>query len=726
MSKIHSHTDPVCGMTVSEDAKHRFEHAGEVHRFCSAGCREKFEADPKRYLEVASRSDEPPAPEGTLFTCPMHPDVEQVGHGDCPKCGMALEPKGVPAVATRTEWTCPMHPEIVRDAPGDCPKCEMALEPRSVTLDEEENPELRDMSRRFWFATALSIPLVAIVMLDMPGRPISGLLPGRTRAFVELALATPVCLWSAWPFYVRAVRSVKNLSLNMFTLIGLGVSVAYVYSVVATLLPEVFPPSFRGHGGEVAVYFEAAGVIVMLILLGQVLALRARSQTRRRQRRRRRQRTRAARAEPDRGRVDDVGARQGATPRLLSRGFARAELGGLALVLVASCTAPRVAEIVKDARAPSPKSVPIGSSRRSTEGEVALRNLDGQISERRRLIADRGGDIGFQRALVDSLLFRAAYTGAYDDFDDVDRLTQADVAEHPTTASAWTSRAGFLSAVHRFSEARIALDRALALGASEDRVARSQWVIALALGEDSDALVERAEERREAFPSFRSIADHGTALAAAGRFEEADAAYVSSLATYRDVSAFVFAWVAFQRGVMWAESADRPDLAVPLYEEAVRRLPGYVVANVHLAELEAEMGNTASAMGRLEPLAASVGDPEPGGLLGELIRESNPAESMRLAHQAGARYDQLLSRHRAAFLDHGAEFFSGPGEDTARGLALARENLELRPTARAYVVAIESATAHGDGELACEYAASAELLRSRHPVLDHLIQDVCP
>ncbi|MEQ9073253.1 MAG: copper-translocating P-type ATPase, partial [Sandaracinaceae bacterium] len=203
-----------------------------------------------------------------------------VGHGDCPKCGMALEPKGVPAVATRTEWTCPMHPEIVRDAPGDCPKCGMALEPRSVTLDEEENPELRDMSRRFWFAAALSIPLVAIVMIDMlPGRPISGLLPGRSRAFVELALATPVCLWSAWPFYVRAVRSVKNLSLNMFTLIGLGVSVAYVYSVVATVLPEVFPASFRGHGGEVAVYFEAAGVIVTLILLGQVLELRARSQT---------------------------------------------------------------------------------------------------------------------------------------------------------------------------------------------------------------------------------------------------------------------------------------------------------------------------------------------------------------------------------------------------------------------------------------------------------------
>ena len=273
--------DPVCGMTVSVDAKHRLEHAGRTHRFCSAGCRQKFAADPDRYLVPAEERAPVAAPDGTVFTCPMHPEVEQVGHGDCRKCGMALEPKGVPVPATRTEWTCPMHPEIVQDVPGDCPKCGMALEPRTVSADEDdENPELRDMTRRFWFAAALSIPLVAIVMIDMlPGRPISGLLPGRTRAFVELALATPVCLWSAWPFYVRAVRSVKNLHLNMFTLIGLGVSVAYVYSLVATLFPGVFPASFRGHGGEVAVYFEAAGVIVTLILLGQVLELRARSQT---------------------------------------------------------------------------------------------------------------------------------------------------------------------------------------------------------------------------------------------------------------------------------------------------------------------------------------------------------------------------------------------------------------------------------------------------------------
>lgn len=272
--------DPVCGMKVTADSEHRYEHDGETYRFCSGRCREKFATDPDRYLNPDDHEADA-APAGTVFTCPMHPEVEQIGPGDCPKCGMALEAKGVPVLATKTEWTCPMHPEIVRDEPGDCPICGMALEPRTVTLDEEEdNPELRDMTRRFWFAAALSLPLVAIVMIDMlPSRPISSVLPGRTRAFIELALATPVCLWSAWPFYIRAVRSVKNMSLNMFTLIGLGVSVAYVYSLIATLLPGIFPDSFRGHGGEVAVYFEAAGVIVTLILLGQVLELKARSQT---------------------------------------------------------------------------------------------------------------------------------------------------------------------------------------------------------------------------------------------------------------------------------------------------------------------------------------------------------------------------------------------------------------------------------------------------------------
>ena len=171
-----------------------------------------------------------------------------------------------------------MHPQIVRDRPGSCPICGMALEPMLAT--GEENPELRDMSRRFWFSTALTAPLVLLAASDMlPGRPLAGLLSMRARMFLELVLATPVCVWAAWPFYVRAVQSFVNRSLNMFTLIGLGVSVAYVYSMVAALVPGVFPASFRGESGEVAVYFEAAGVIVTLILLGQVLELRARSQT---------------------------------------------------------------------------------------------------------------------------------------------------------------------------------------------------------------------------------------------------------------------------------------------------------------------------------------------------------------------------------------------------------------------------------------------------------------
>ena len=215
-----------------------------------------------------------------IYTCPMHPDVRQGGSESCPKCGMALEPLNTQIVLAHAEWVCPMHPESVRDGPGTCPICGMALEKRVVDAREaEENPELQDMSRRFWFATSLTVPLVVVAMGDLlPGQPVSQLFSTRIRTLIELALATPVCLWSAWPFYVRAVRSVRSKSLNMFTLIGLGVSIAYVYSVIAALLPDIFPASFR-EGGEVAVYFKAAGVIVTLILLGQVLELRARSQT---------------------------------------------------------------------------------------------------------------------------------------------------------------------------------------------------------------------------------------------------------------------------------------------------------------------------------------------------------------------------------------------------------------------------------------------------------------
>src|SRR5881396_3812560 len=213
------------------------------------------------------------------YTCPMHPEVRQPTPGLCPKCGMALEPVGAEAPMTRTEYVCPMHPQIVRDAPGSCPICGMALDPRTVTGDEE-NAELKDMTRRFWVSVALSVPLLAFVMGDMlPGQPLRHALSGRLMAWLQLVLATPVVLWGGWPFFARGWASIVNRSLNMFTLIALGTGTAYVYSVVAALAPGMFPESFRTHGGEVELYFEAAAIITTLVLLGQVIALRARSQT---------------------------------------------------------------------------------------------------------------------------------------------------------------------------------------------------------------------------------------------------------------------------------------------------------------------------------------------------------------------------------------------------------------------------------------------------------------
>ncbi len=212
----------------------------------------------------------------SAYTCPMHPEVHREGPGSCTKCGMALERGAPQAPAVKTQWTCPMHPEIVRDEPGSCPICGMALEPLTVTLEEEENLELRDMSRRFWLSATLSAPVVALAMA--PGFWSTLLPPGAAR-WLELVLATPVVLWGGWPFFVRAWQSLVNRSLNMFTLIGLGVAVAYAYSVVAELVPGIFPPSFRDEGGKVGVYFEAAAAITTLVLLGQVLELKARSRT---------------------------------------------------------------------------------------------------------------------------------------------------------------------------------------------------------------------------------------------------------------------------------------------------------------------------------------------------------------------------------------------------------------------------------------------------------------
>jgi len=273
--------DPVCGMTVDPaTAEHSTVHEGKTYFFCHAGCKAKFEKNPAHYL--AGRRDpmaELSPPPGAKYVCPMDPEVEADAPGACPKCGMALEAATPAAPATRTEWTCPMHPEVVRDAPGSCPICGMALEPRTVEVEEGQSPEYVDMKRRLWVSTPLALGTLALAMGEMlPGDPLGALLSVEARTWLQLALATPVAVWAAWPFYVRAVASVRNRSLNMFTLIGLGIFVAYGFSLVATLAPGILPHTFR-HGAAVPVYFEAAAVITALVLLGQVLELRARGET---------------------------------------------------------------------------------------------------------------------------------------------------------------------------------------------------------------------------------------------------------------------------------------------------------------------------------------------------------------------------------------------------------------------------------------------------------------
>ena len=320
-------TDPVCGMKVDSESRHGAEHAGEYYYFCSQSCLDKFKANPAEYLKqvvaataqtaaeytcpmhpevrqakpgscpkcgmalepVASVPAKPDTSDHTkpvvaaavqaagMYTCPMHPEVRQAKPGSCPKCGMALEPES-PSAPGAVEYTCPMHPQIVRSEPGSCPICGMALEPRNASA--EDNAELNDMTRRFWVSVVLALPVFLLAMAaDLFPSAIPDALTPVLLQWLEFALATPVVLWGGWPIFQRGWASVVNRHLNMFTLIALGVGVAWTYSMAAMLLPGSFPPAMRSMGGSVPVYFEAAAVIMALVLLGQVMELRARSQT---------------------------------------------------------------------------------------------------------------------------------------------------------------------------------------------------------------------------------------------------------------------------------------------------------------------------------------------------------------------------------------------------------------------------------------------------------------
>jgi P-type Cu+ transporter len=325
-----THTDPVCGMKVKpERAAGTVEHKGKAYYFCSKSCVQKFSADPEKYLDpnfkpagmgrasggtvmlggiapakpttlttedteatggskgnpeqstrhaiqVGGGPDAANPTDEAWYVCPMCPEVRVKGPAACPSCGMALEPEEPVAPSTRTEYTCPMHPEVVQDHPGACPKCGMALEPRTVAV-EQDNPELRDMTRRFKVALAFTVPLLVLAMGHMiPG--LEHVVDPKIRTWLEFALTTPVVLWCGWPFFQRAWASVVNRSLNMFTLIGIGVGVAYGYSAFATIAPRLLPEAFLEHG-VAQVYFEAAAAITALVLMGQVLELRARSRT---------------------------------------------------------------------------------------------------------------------------------------------------------------------------------------------------------------------------------------------------------------------------------------------------------------------------------------------------------------------------------------------------------------------------------------------------------------
>jgi Cu+-exporting ATPase len=273
------HKDPVCDMTVSSDSQYNYHYADKHYYFCSEHCLNRFKEHPEQYLDKKTSPSLETHGGSMTYTCPMHPDIQKQKPGYRPKCGMALEPMGVSVAAVKTRYTCPMHPEVVQDHPGNCPKCGMALEPVKIG-GEERNEELISMSRRFWISTVLALPVFVLAMIAdlMPGW-LPDWLSMQVVQWIDFALATPVVLWGGWPFFVRGWHSIQTWNLNMFTLIALGVSVAWIYSVAALLFPQIFPPSMQIESGLVHVYFEAAAVITTLVLLGQVLELHARSRT---------------------------------------------------------------------------------------------------------------------------------------------------------------------------------------------------------------------------------------------------------------------------------------------------------------------------------------------------------------------------------------------------------------------------------------------------------------
>ena len=360
----------------------------------------------------------------------------------------------------------------------------------------------------------------------------------------------------------------------------------------------------------------------------------------------------------------------------------------------------------------------------TTPGDVALHNLSDHIDALERRLETRARDLPLRAELVDYLLSRSQFLSTFSDFTRAEELAEAAPREFPGDAKAFLLRARFRAAVHRFGEAEGDLTSAEALGTPGRETELQRASLHVAEGRELEAALAVAARRATALPALQRLSLLALAAAALGRFDVADEHYRAALASYRDVAPFPVAFVEFQRGVMWAELANQPERALGYYREAVRLLPQYVVANVHLAELELRRGERAPAEQRLRQVARQSEDPEPWSRLGELLLQRDPgsAEGRELVARAGRRYEQLLSRQRAAFLDHAAEFYLGPGANPARAIELAHDNLLLRQTGRAYLLVLQAALAAGDTNLFCHALEDARPAAKSNRNLNALIE----
>lgn len=402
---------------------------------------------------------------------------------------------------------------------------------------------------------------------------------------------------------------------------------------------------------------------------------------------------------------------------LIRRLRGRAGRSRVLFTLGLACCALNVScERSTPAEASSARGAPV----RTTRGDLALRNLSDRIDTLRKRAAKGPLRLQLREQLTDQLITRTQLLGTFDDFTLALENAESAVRDFPADARAWLLRARSLASVHRFEEAARDLEAARRLGADVDARLAS---LALARGQDLERAREFAKRRVSESASPERLGLLANAEAALGEFDAADEHFAAALAGLEDVSPFPVAMLSFARGVMWAEQANAPERARPHYVEALRRLPEYVVANVHLAELEAQSGQRDAAIERLRRIAERTADPEPAGYLGELLLEQNADDPAAAASIGRARdgYLSLLGRHRAAFLDHAAEFFAGPGKDPALALTLAQENLALRPTPRAHAIAIEAAAAAQETALECRLVAAARPLAPRSRNLAELL-----